>query len=154
MLNGQLSVQLSTLPSHCGWHPFSQISFQNISAFFLGESGCSTLWLLFLNIVYTLEASVEKSLLMVRASFSLLYLFSQVARATRRCFAVSRAVVTEVSLSFPGHSCFLVAVPLDISLILLTSDLNLLIFLSGCCCQALWGVWGPYPFFSHFPVVS
>ena len=140
MLDGQLSVQLSSSSYHYGWHP-SPKYFPEHFCFFLGSVRLlDTLIAVPQHGVY-LEASVEKSLLMVRASFSLLQLFSQAARATRRCFAVSRAVVTGVSLSILSHSWFLVAFPLAISLSLLTSDLNRLIFLS-----ALQGDWGRDPF--------
>ena len=44
---------------------------QNIFASFLGRLGFSTLWLPFFNMVYTLEASVEKTLLLIQTSFSL-----------------------------------------------------------------------------------
>ena len=54
--------------------------------------------------------------------------FQPAARATRHCFAVSREVMTRVFLSFLNHSWFLVAFPWVISLSLLTSNLNLLIF--------------------------
>ena len=134
MLVVSIQFSCSTSTYYCGLHLSLRSLSRKFLSFFWDGSGCSTLWLPFLDMVHTLEIYVEKSFLMVRDSFSLLYLFSGAARATRHCFAVSRAVVTGVSLSFLSQSWFLVAFPSAISLGLLTFDLNRLIFLSRRCC--------------------
>ena len=79
------------------------IRLPNYYYFFLGGSGSSTLWLPFFNRVYILETSEGKSLLIMQALFSPLYLFSRDVRTARRCFAVFESVMTRVSQSFLSH---------------------------------------------------
>ena len=95
MPDGQFLVELSTSPYHCGWHPPPKSFFKTF------------LFLLVVRAADTLKASVEKSLLMVQASFPLLYFFSRAARATRLCCFQSGCDrgVSELPLPFLVFGC-------------------------------------------------